>query len=84
MSYAEAHGYIVLTSDLDFGAILALVRNAKPSVVQLRSASLSPEFVGLTVVEALHRLAEQLREGALVSIDAAGARVRLLPLHRTD
>jgi predicted nuclease of predicted toxin-antitoxin system len=34
MAYAAARGYVVLTHDLDFGAILAATNGAKPSVVQ--------------------------------------------------
>jgi predicted nuclease of predicted toxin-antitoxin system len=31
MAYAAAHEYVVLTHDLDFGAILAVTRGEKPS-----------------------------------------------------
>ena len=41
MTYAVEHGYIVLTNDLDFSAILAATRGAKPSVVQIRSDDLN-------------------------------------------
>jgi predicted nuclease of predicted toxin-antitoxin system len=41
MEWAAKHGQIVLTADLDFGAILAATRQAKPSVLQVRSDDLS-------------------------------------------
>ena len=46
MSHASEHGYIVLTNDLDFGAILAVTHGQKPSVVQIRSEDLNPDVIG--------------------------------------
>ena len=37
MGFARVNGYVVLTHDLDFGAILAATHGNKPSVVQIRS-----------------------------------------------
>ena len=41
MAYAAEHGYIVLTHDLDFSAILAATHGEKPSVVQIRADDVS-------------------------------------------
>ncbi|QTQ33601.1 DUF5615 family PIN-like protein [Aromatoleum bremense] len=38
MAYAKAADYVVLTHDLDFGAILAATHGEKPSVVRRMSA----------------------------------------------
>ncbi len=43
MSYAAKHDFVVITQDLDFGAILAATRGKKPSVIQIRSDNLSPD-----------------------------------------
>lgn len=80
MSFARANGYVVLTHDLDFSAILAATQGAKPSVVQIRAEDVRPETVGPTLIEALRQMAAQLEEGALVTIDPARARLRILPL----
>ena len=80
MAYAAQHNYIVLTNDLDFGAILAVTHGEKPSVVQIRSENLSPDVIGLQTITALRQLAEQLQEGALVNVNPLRTRVRLLPL----
>jgi len=37
LAWARSHGHIVLTNDLDFGAILAASRAASPSVLQVRA-----------------------------------------------
>lgn len=80
MAYAREHGYIVLTQDLDFSAILAVTRGIKPSVVQIRSEDLSPDVIGPKVVGALRQLGAQLDAGALVSVEPHRTKVRLLPL----
>lgn len=82
MRWAAERDCIVLTSDLDFGAILAATRRGKPSVIQVRSATLAPAEIGKPVVAAIQRARRELVEGAVVSIDAARARVRILPLNR--
>lgn len=80
MAYAVEHGYIVLTNDLDFSAILAATRGAKPSVVQIRSDDLNPDAIGAQVIGALRQLEVQLQSGALVSVEPHRTKVRLLPL----
>jgi predicted nuclease of predicted toxin-antitoxin system len=82
LKWAAEHDHVVLTSDLDFGAILAVTREEKPSVIQLRSDVLAPERAGPMVLAVIRQTHEDLAEGALVSIDAARARLRLLPLRR--
>lgn len=80
MAFARTHGYIVLTHDLDFSAILAATQGAKPSVVQIRAEDVRPETVGPTLIEALRQMAAQLEEGALLTVDPARSRLRVLPL----
>lgn len=73
---------MVLTSDLDFGTILAITHGEKPSVVQLRSDNLSHETIGKQVIEALHQLNSELAQGALVTIEPERTRLRILPLQK--
>jgi predicted nuclease of predicted toxin-antitoxin system len=80
MSHARTGGYVVLTSDLDFGTILAVTHGNKPSVVQLRSDILTHESIGPQVVDALRQLASELEDGALVTIEPERTRLRILPL----
>jgi predicted nuclease of predicted toxin-antitoxin system len=79
MVYAAAHEAIVLTHDLDFGAILAATRGAKPSVVQIRADDVSPEAIGAAVVRALNQVADDLGRGALLTVEPGRDRLRLLP-----
>lgn len=80
MAWAAENGHIVLTADLDFGAILAASKRKQPSIVQIRSDLLTPKAVGHAVVLALRQAKRELLEGALISIDTARARLRILPI----
>lgn len=79
-AYARAEDRIVVTHDLDFGALLAMTASGGPSVLQVRLADvLAVEW--LARVEAVLRAHEDaLQAGALVIVDELRARVRLLPL----
>ena len=80
MAWAAANGYIVVTHDLDFSAILAVTQGVTPSVVQIRAEDVSPSVIGTIVVGALHQMESELEAGALLSIDDKTMRLRILPL----
>ncbi len=84
MAYAGANGCVVLTHDLDFGAILAATQGRKPSVVQIRAEDVSPDVIGERIVVALRQMAIELDAGALLTIDPWRARLRVLPLAPGD
>lgn len=84
MAYAVENGCIVLTHDLDFSAILAATKAAKPSVVQIRSEDVSPDTIGMKVVFALRQMEAELKKGVLLTIDPNRSRLRLLPFDRED
>ena len=79
-TYAKAHDFSVLTNDLDFGFILAVTREKKPSVIQMRTGALGHDRIGGIVVNAIKLLAADIEKGALVTIDQRKTRVTLLPL----
>jgi predicted nuclease of predicted toxin-antitoxin system len=80
MAFAKVNGYVVLTHDLDFSAILAATQGEKPSVMQIRSEDISPDVIGRPVIDALRQMAAELDEGALLTIEPNRTRLRLLPL----
>ncbi len=80
MTWAAESGHVVLTADLDFGAILAATKGTGPSVVQARNDILTPGAIGSIVTSALRQASQELIDGALISIDASRARLRVLPL----
>jgi len=82
MKWARDEGYIVLTSDLDFSALLATSGAAGPSVLQVRTQDVFPEALGAQVVRVLLEQADALESGAIITIDEIAARVRILPIRR--
>jgi len=80
MGWAVDNGYIVFTHDLDFGALIAVTRARGPSVIQVRAQDVLPESLGAVVVSAISRFRAELEKGALISLDPARARVRMLPI----
>jgi predicted nuclease of predicted toxin-antitoxin system len=80
MAYAYSHDYVVLTHDLDFGAILAATHGEKPSVVQIRAEDVSPDVIAKQVITALRQMATELEDGALLTIEPNRMRLRVLPL----
>jgi predicted nuclease of predicted toxin-antitoxin system len=81
MAFAKGAGYVVLTHDLDFGSILAATHGDKPSVIQIRSRTLSTAAIGPFVVKTLIQMEAEIESGALLTIEPPRARIRLLPLN---
>ena len=80
MIYAKTYNFSVLTTDLDFGFILAITQGKKPSVIQLRTGALNPDKIGNIVISAIKLLADDIEKGALVTIHQHKTRVTMLPL----
>ncbi len=80
MTYAKSNGYVVFTHDLDFGSILAATKADCPSVIQIRTQNVTPEYLSSLVVSALHQFEKHLEGGAIVNIDQKKLRARILPL----
>lgn len=82
MAWARSNDFIVFTHDLDFSALLAATQAQGPSVVQVRAQNVLPDHLGKIVVRTLRQFDSILADGALISVDEARARVRILPLMR--
>lgn len=80
MAWARDHGYLLFTHDLDFGALLAATRALGPSVIQVRTQDVLPSRLGELVVKVLEDQRQALAAGAIVTVEEARGRVRLLPL----
>jgi predicted nuclease of predicted toxin-antitoxin system len=80
LHWAKQHAYVVFTHDLDFGHLLALTHADGPSVIQVRSGDTLPQVIGPPVAQALRQHSALLESGALVVVEPAGHRVRVLPI----
>jgi predicted nuclease of predicted toxin-antitoxin system len=83
LKWANEHEFVLITNDLDFSAILAAGAVTGPSVIQLRTQDLLSDAAVSIVVNALEAHREDIERGALLSIDEAGRRVRMLPLRHS-
>ncbi len=77
---AQADDRIVLTFDLDFGAILALGILDRPSVVIFRLTDERAESVNRRIEGVLSEQADALASGALILVEDARYRIRKLPI----
>ena len=82
MRWARENDHIVLTHDLDFSAILASTQASAPSVIQIRTQDVLPPAMERLLTEALQKYETELAEGALIVLDRAKSRIRILPLAR--
>ena len=80
MAWARENECVVFTHDLDFTTILALTDATGPSVLQVRGQDVTPGFLEVRVAAALHDHEDALIAGAVVVVDVARARVRILPI----
>lgn len=71
---------IIVTSDADFGTLLALSGRRRPSVLMLRSSDhLTPDQQADLVIATIERIDEDLVAGAVASVTPRRIRVRPLP-----
>jgi predicted nuclease of predicted toxin-antitoxin system len=80
LDWAAERGFVVVTADLDFPAILAATKSGRPSVIVIRNENLAPEASVGPLTGAISAAKDQLEAGAVVSLDASRSRIRLLPL----
>jgi predicted nuclease of predicted toxin-antitoxin system len=81
-SLAESENRILISSDTDFGAILALWRKNKPSVVLFRRGSdRRPEKQVTLLLSNLSMIQDALEQGAIVVFEEARLRIHTLPIH---
>ncbi len=80
MAWAKQNDCVVFTHDLDFGTALALTQAEGPSVIQVRTQDVTPPAIGKLVIDALRQFQPVLEQGALIVLDEAHVRARILPL----
>ena len=82
LQWAHDNKHVVFTNDLDFGDILAATGAHAPRVIQVRAQDVSPDRLIDLVVRALEQYRAHLEQGALITVDEARLRARILPLVR--
>ncbi|MCX6345777.1 MAG: DUF5615 family PIN-like protein [Armatimonadetes bacterium] len=77
---AREDGRVIVTLDADFHAILVLSGVKSPSVIRIRIQALRGEELTRLVLMVVDRCNEELKNGAMVTVQEGRLRVRLLPL----
>jgi predicted nuclease of predicted toxin-antitoxin system len=80
MTVAIADNRVLVTTDTDFGTILALTGAAGPSVLLLRGIGDSVNERVDAILDVLPRVEHELSEGAVVVIEPDRFRIRHLPI----
>lgn len=69
----------MFTHDLDFGTLLAATQADSPSVIQVRTQNVLPDYLESIVISAIEQSRDFLTAGALVTINETRSRIRILP-----
>lgn len=80
LAKAKKDNRIVLTCDLDFGALLATSGESYPSVVIFRLEDETPSNMSKRLKQVLAESSETLQSGAIITVEEARHRVRVLPI----
>jgi predicted nuclease of predicted toxin-antitoxin system len=83
---AAAEGRVLITSDTDFGELLAESGASRPSIILFRRTSGKPSEENALLARALAKpeIGESLEQGGIIVVDSRRIRIRKLPLGSSD
>ena len=80
LEMARQQQAVLVTSDADFHALLAISGALEPSVVRVRVEGLKGEAMASVLVQVMTAASVELKAGAVVSVTKSRIRVRSLPI----
>lgn len=82
LAEAKGRGECVITHDLDYGQLLAFSGDSAPSVVIFRLRRAETRLLHERLTAAWNEIEEPLARGAVVIVEEAATRIRLLPISK--
>lgn len=82
LNEAARENEVIMTHDLDYGRLLAFSDATKPSVVIVRLFKPHPDAIFERLKSVWDAIEQPLKEGAIVVMEDAATRIRLLPVKR--
>ena len=78
VEFARRNGRVIVTHDLDYGDLLMLTEEPRPSVIIFRLRRSSPSAMCRRLMEAWTPICKAVEDGAIVIIEDAAVRIRSL------
>ena len=80
LDYARKTDRVCVTLDADFHMLLALGQATRPSVIRIRQEGLKAEDIVQLLTRICPKIANQVLQGALVTVTEKRLRIRQLPV----
>ena len=80
LEYALDNDKVIITQDLDFSMLLAVGGYSRPSLINIRIENPEPDSVTNRIVETVSLIEQELKRGAVVTINETSAMYRNLPI----
>ena len=80
LKYAAEEGRVIITQDLDFGALLAIHGYDRPSVITLRLSGSDPDTITARLIEVIPQIEKSLAQGSAVTVEDRLVRIRRIPI----
>jgi predicted nuclease of predicted toxin-antitoxin system len=84
LAEGKARGECVITHDLDYGQLLAFSGDSTPSVITFRLRRANTQRIFERLIAEWQQIQDALDAGAVVTIEDAARRVRLLPIGKAN